>query len=81
MGWGERQEGGSGERGHFCIPVADSMYGRNQHNIVKQLSCNFLKKGKRERDFGENLFGRAVVCLVHEPVQDVGELVSTPTAH
>ena len=50
LGWGERREGGSGDRGHFCIPVADSMYGRNQHSIIKQLSCNFLKGGKGERE-------------------------------
>ena len=26
------------ERGDICIPIADCMYGRKQHSIIKQLS-------------------------------------------
>ena len=39
-GWdkgGIKWEGGSGE-GNICISML--MYGRNQHNVVKQLSSN-----------------------------------------
>ena len=40
VGWSGRQEGGA--RGGIYTPMADfmSMYGRNQHNIVKQSSFN-----------------------------------------
>ena len=44
MGWeGSRREGQEG--GDICIPMADTclMYGRNQYDIVKQLSFNQKK--------------------------------------
>ena len=41
VGWGERWEGGSRERGHgYTDGPLMCMYGRGQHNIVKQLSFN-----------------------------------------
>ena len=45
-GWGERREGGLRGTGHmYTCGWFMLMYGRNQHNIVKQLSSNkrFLK--------------------------------------
>ena len=39
VGWGGRWEGGSGGRGYmYTYSWYMPMYGRNQHNIVKQLS-------------------------------------------
>ena len=41
VGWGGRWEGGSRGRGHmYTYGWFMLMYGRNQHNIVKQLSSN-----------------------------------------
>ena len=41
VGWGGKWEGGSKGRGHIYIyGLFALMYGRNQHNIVKQLSFN-----------------------------------------
>ena len=34
-------EGGSRERGHVYLWLNHLMYGRNQHNIVTQLSSNY----------------------------------------
>ena len=42
LGWGGRREGGSGGGGHLCSYGRFVLtYGRNQHNIVKQLTSNF----------------------------------------
>ena len=41
VGWGGRWEGGSRRRGHmYTYDLFMLMYGRNQDNIVKQLSSN-----------------------------------------
>ena len=40
-GWGGRWEGGSRERGHmYTCGWFMLIYGNNQHNIVKKISCN-----------------------------------------
>ena len=41
VGWDQRWGGGPGSRGHmYTYGWFMLMYGRNQHNIVKQLSFN-----------------------------------------
>ena len=45
VGWSGQQEGGSRGWGHICTyGWFMLMYGRNQYNLVKQLSFNFRNK-------------------------------------